>query len=424
MQALSKAIVAANTGNWSEVVERLQAMPLGAEDRAARQQVLDLALQVLLAGDFEHQWQVAKIFPKLGDLAIAPLLALLNDTEVEIEERWFVARILGSFKRPEAIVALVETIRQGEDAELSALAISALAQIGVAAIPALTALLPTADCALAVTALSQIQHSQTIDPLLSTIDHPDPQVRTATISALGCFHDPRILPHLITKLTDLAPNVRRAAVVAICLRSELAIELDLVRHLQPLLFDLNLAVCEATAIGLARLPDPRVVGILSEVLAASRTPASLCTQIVLALGWIGTRPAMDSLATALVTASPEASIEIVRSISSTEGGRDYATQLLSAYLRSNIATLAAVVKQEIAVALGNLGNLSSVPELIQLLADPDDRVKLYTIASIAKLSPALPTQILELADRSDLTPDLQVGVTMCLAHWQARSPQC
>jgi HEAT repeat protein len=417
---LDPAIAAAERGIWSEVIATIQNMPLDADEQL-RAEVLDLALQVLMGGDFEQQWEIAKIVPKLGEIAIPPLLDLLNDSDVEIEERWFVARILGGFDRSDVVTALVTAIRQGEDPELSEIATGALAKIGTPAITALTELLTTSDCAIAVTALAQIRHSHTIEPLSRILHHPDPQVRTLTVEALGSFHDPRIPPLLLTKLTDPAASVRQAAVIALSLRSDLTVELDLVRQLQPLLFDLNLAVCGATALGLSRLPDPHVVTVLAEVLVADRTPTPLQSQVVLALGWIGTCAALDRLVAALATAPPAMRVEIVTSIGNTERERCYASQLLAAYLQANIAELSASVKQEIAVSLGNLGEINSVPELIQLLGDPDDRVKLYTIAAISKLSPTIPAEILQLAARSDLTPELQLGVRMCLSHWQLDS---
>jgi HEAT repeat protein len=406
---------------WSEVIAALQNLPLDG-DVESRSSILDLALQVLLEGDFEQQWEIAKLVPKLGEIAIEPLLELLNDSDIEIEDRWFVARILGEFDRSDVIAALLTAIRQGEDPELSEIATNALAKIGTSAIVALSELLTTSDCAIAVQALAQIRHSQTIEPLMSAVDNPDPQVRSQVVEALGSFHDPRISPLLLAKLTDPAARVRQVAVVALSRRSDLTEELDLVRQLQPLLFDLNLAVCEATALGLGRLPDPAAVDVLGKVLMAERTPPSLRSQVILALGWIGTRAALDRAFAALATATPETIAQIVTSIGNTEAERSYASQLLVTYLRSHIAELSPHLKQEIATALGNLGDIHSVPELIRLLEDPTERVQLYTIAAIAKISPAIPAEILQLADRSDLSPELQLGVRMCLSHWQVDSP--
>lgn len=392
---LNRATAAAASGMWSIVVDCLQNLSLEHFDR--NRNVLDLALQVLLQGDLEQQWDIAKIIPKLGEIAIEPLLDIVNDRDLDLEDRWFGARILGEFKQPQVVTALVELIRQNEDPELTAIATGALTKIGIPALAALTHLLATADRRIAVAILAQIRHSQTIEPLIQVIDDPDPQIRTLIVEALGSFHDPRIPPILLTKLTDVAASVRQAAVVALSLRSELAGELDLLHHLRPLLFDLNLAVCKATALGLARLPDPDVVPVLTEVLRSRHTNNELKSSVILALGWIGTTSAIDSSISALPNSysdglgvSLDLAPEIIIAIGKTERERVYASQRLVAYLNSKDLSEphSAIVKQEIAAALGNLGNVDTVPDLARLLADPDDRVRLYTIAAISKLSPS------------------------------------
>jgi HEAT repeat protein len=389
---LHRAIAAADNGMWSMVIDCLQDLPL---DRIKdNDRVLEIALQVLLQGDLEQQWAIAKIIPKLGEIALWPLLEIVNDSDADLEDRWAAGRILGAFSQPQSIAATIALIQQDEDPELTAIATGALAQIGTPAIAAVTALLdPTATNAaaqrgLAVRILARIRHSQTIEPLLQLVDDPDPQIRTLSIEALGSFHDPRIPPLLISKLTDVAAPARKAAVDALCLRDDLATELNLLDRLQPLLFDLNLEVCAATALGLARIDDPGVVPVLAKVLSSSHTPDRLKAAVILALGWIGTQPAIDTLVAALATTASFAP-ELIIAIGKTESDREYASQQLVAYLQSphSIATpLPSICKQEIATALGNLGNLATVPALEQLLTDPDDRVRLYARAAISKLA--------------------------------------
>jgi HEAT repeat protein len=389
---LNRAIAAADNGMWSIAIDCLQELPL---DRIKdNDRVLDIALQVLLQGDLEQQWTIAKLIPKLGEIALQPLLEIVNDPNLDLEDRWAAGRILGAFNQPQSIAALVTLIQQDEDPELIAIATGALAQIGTPAIAAVTALLaPTASgtssqLAVAVGILARIRHSQTIEPLLQLVDNPDPQIRTLAIEALGSFHDPRIPPLLIAKLSDVAPPARKAAVVALCLRGDLAVELSLLDRLQPLLFDLNLEVCTATALGLARVNDPGVVAVLAKVLGSSQTPDRLKSAVILALGWIGTQPAIDTLIAALATVAPFGS-ELTIAIGKTECDRVYASQQLVAYLRSSqiaATPLQSIVNQEIAPALGNLGNLATVPDLEQLLTDPDDRVRLHAHTAIAKLS--------------------------------------
>ncbi|WP_373539974.1 HEAT repeat domain-containing protein [Chamaesiphon sp.] len=395
---LSPATAAAEIGNWSIVIDCIHELALAQLKDNDR--VLDLALQVLTQGDFEQQWEIAKIVPKLGEIAIQPLLDLVNDRDNQLENRWFGARILGEFARPQVVTALVALIRQDEDPELTAIAIGALTKIGTPAIAALTDLLAPADpevCSvadrgMAIAILARIRHSQTIEPLIRVIDDPDPQLRTLIVEALGSFHDPRIPPLLIAKLTDVAASVRTAAVVALSLRGDLAIELHLLHHLRPLLGDLNSAVCKATALGLARLADPQAVAVLTELLASPRSTNDLRASAILALGWIGTRAAIDRLI-AVLASFPELAPAAIVSISKTEREQIYASQLLVTYLHSYpdpARSDLAIVRQEIAAALGNLGNIDTVPALVELCDDPDARVRLHAMTALAKLAPTLP----------------------------------
>jgi HEAT repeat protein len=404
---LPSAIVAANSGMWSIVIDCLQNIPLKPEMGEApaiwlerQERILDLALQVLLQGDFEEQWTIAKIVPKLGEIAVKPLLEIVNDSDIDLEDRWFVARILGDFKQPGVAIALVSVLQREEDPDLSAMITGALAQIGTPAIAALTSLLETPNRHQAIAALAQIRHSQTIEPLLSAIDDANPQIRVTIIEALGSFHDRTILPILLAKLTDVVADVRKATVTALSLRGESAIDFDLIHHLRPLLYDLDLDVCTATALGLARIPDPQVVEILTEVTRSPHTPDVLRSAIILGLGWIGSKPAIASLVQMLTTApavggtsaSRNRAKEIIVSIGKTDTEREYASQQLVIYLHQGTSVSgkpqhSAIVKQEIASTLGNLGNIDVVPDLMQLLEDPDDRVRFQAIATIAKLSP-------------------------------------
>jgi HEAT repeat protein len=397
----NQAITAADRGMWSIVIEYLHNLAPEQLDEKA----LELAFQVLIQGDFEQQWDIAKIIPKLGEIAIQPLLEIVNDRDLDLEDRWFGARILGEFKQPQVVTALVELIRQNEDPELTTIAIGALTKIGIPAIAAVTDLFTTPDRHIAVAILAQIRHSQTIEPLIQVIDDPDPQIRTLIVEALGSFHDLRIPPLLLLKLTDLAASVRQAAVVALSLRGDLAVELNLLQHLKPLLFDLNLDVCRATALGLARLPDSEVVVVLTDILVSIHTPNELRSSVILALGWVGTQLAIDSLIAALVNISIDLAPEIITAIGKTERERVYASQILVAYLHSKHSPEehSAIVKQEIASALGNLGNINTVPDLVRMLEDSDDRVKLYAKAAISKLSAVLTPEILQ--GESDLPLD-------------------
>jgi HEAT repeat protein len=394
IMAIDKATAAANSGMWSIAIDTLQNIPIDlATDEEALEQILALSLQVLSQGDFEEQWAIAKIIPKLGEIAIQPLLDIINDSDIDLDDRWFVARILGEFKQPQIAIALVAVLKREEDLDLRAMLTGALAQIGTPAIAALTDLLHTPHRDRGISALAQIRHSKTIEPLLSVIDDRDPQIRTTIIEALGSFHDPRITPLLIDKLTDLAAIVRKAAVTALSLRGkptfigEADESVDLVPYIRPLLYDLDLDVCAATALGLARIDDPRVVEILTQATIDPHTPDVLRSAIILGLGWIDSRSAITSLVAMLTTAPEHLVRAIIVSIGKTASEKVYASQQLAIYLRrGKDLQYSAIVKQEIAATLGNLGNIEIVPDLMQLLEDSDDRIRLQAMAAITKLS--------------------------------------
>ena len=389
---LSTIIIAAQNGRWTEVLEYLQTLPIIELSDNSLALVLDLAMQVLIQGDFEEQWEIAKIIPKLGEIAIQPLLDRINDSSIDLEDRWFIARILGGFREERVITALIEIIKQNEDPDLVEIATGSLAKIGISTIPALTNLLnppvgtdPILEYRIAaITALAQIRHSQTIEPLIQMVDDLNPQMRTLIIEALSSFHDVRIPPILLDKLTDSSATVRKAAVTGLCLRSELSTELNLLQHLRPLLFDLNLAVCEATALGLSRFTDPAVVEILLELSIDPLTPVRLKSQTILALGWIDTESAISSLGQILRVSPPDLAVEVICSLGKTAKFRNQASELLVNYLHGQQHP--AKIKQEIAAAFGNLGNISTISDLTQLSDDLDDRVKFQAIAAINKLT--------------------------------------
>ena len=88
-------------------------------------------------------------------------------------------------------------------------------------------------------------------------------------------------------------------------------------------------------------------------------------------------------------------------------------------LKSNHpATQSLVVKQAIALSLGQLGEMQAIEQLIQLLADADVGVKLHAITALKKLAPeAAYGQLQQLATESELAPDLKQGVALALAEW-------
>ena len=430
-KALEQATAAAQQGNWSLLNQCLQQLPLGknagevnAESAPLNdtdlEQVLNLALDVLNAGDFQERWEVAKVFPKLGSIAIAPLIEILQDEEADLELRWFTGRILGEFNHPTVITTLVELLKTSEDEDLAAMAATALSSLGESAVDALASLLADPESRLLATkSLSQIRRPETIAPLLGVVGDSQVAVRSTAIEALSSFHDPRIPPILLEALDDRAAAVRKEAVIGLGLRWDLREELDLFNRLKPLLYDFNIEVCQQTAIALGRLRTDDAALALFDVLKSPATPHPLTYDLIRALGWMGTAKSLDYLQQALAEVSVECALEIVRVLGRSEEAvlKEKAAQILIDFLNSkHPAATATPVKQALAEAWGQLREDGAIDALIGLLADSQESVRLHAIASLRNF-PTARQQLEQLATLENLTPELKQGVAIALAQW-------
>ncbi|NJP08136.1 MAG: HEAT repeat domain-containing protein [Leptolyngbyaceae cyanobacterium RU_5_1] len=291
---------AAQRGDWSQLIQSLQQLLLTEQVSELPQNDVDALLTLAVVGletaDFQMGWEIAKVFPVFGDRAIAPLVSLLQDEAAELESRWFAARILGDLNNPAAIQALVDQLQASDDEDLREMAAGALANLGTAAIAALTDLLAEDTTrSSAVQALAQIRHSETIAPLLTVADDPQPAVRTLVVEALSSFHDSRIPPMLVRALHDPAAPVRQAAIAGLSVRLDLSDQLNLVPLLSEYLWDLNLSVCQQSAIALGRLRNDAAIPPLVRAFQSPTTPEVLQLEILRSLGWIGTQAALDTL---------------------------------------------------------------------------------------------------------------------------------
>lgn len=428
LEILEKAVIALDRENWSLVNQYLQQLPLAKHgtmsqrlEESQLQQVIDLAIQVLVSSDFQERWEVAKVFPKLGERAIAPLIEILEDEDAELELRWHVARILGNLNHPSAVTALVELLQNAEDEDLAQMAATALANLGSFAIDALASLLANEDTRLlAVRSLAHIRRVETITPLLSVVDDSQASVRATAIEALSSFHDARIPPVLLKALNDRAAMVRKEAIIGLSLRTNLQDEFNLVNCIEPLLWDLNGDVCQQAAIALGRLGTHEAAEALFHVLRSSTTPLPLQITIVRALGWIETVNTLGYLQQGLKCTSSEVCQEIIAVLGrqSCPHLRAKAAKILIDFLNSGRPVVQDIgIKQALAMALGQLGEASTLKALMALLADADMGVRLHAIAALKHFPDAHP-QLQQLATDQQLIPALKEGVAIALAEWQ------
>ncbi|NDJ20838.1 PBS lyase [Nostoc sp. B(2019)] len=427
-QLLVQAQIAYDAADWSSLIQYLQQLVLGVNSRHSeivknREHILKLAISILEMGDFQQRWEVAKVLTSLGNIAIPPLIEILEDEDAEEELRWYAAKILGEFQHPDAIAPLVELLKTDENEELKAIATTALGQMGTVAIAALCELLAAEDTRLlAVRSLSCIRQPKTITPLLSVVQDSQAAIRAAAIEALSSFHDERVPPVLLIALDDVAATVRRAAVMGLGFRSDLCAELNLVTRLQPRLYDFNLEVCCAAAVALSRMNCDDAAKQLFQVLISSHTPIKLQLEIIRALSWMGTTSGLEYIQQALNHNLSETMWqEIVTVLGRVQKPQltQQATEILLEILQSkHPATEIVNIKSAIALSLGQLGNMQAIEPLISLLADANAAVRLHAIAALKSLDKEVAHQQLQqLANNATLTPDLQTGVAIALAEW-------
>lgn len=391
------ATEASHRGNWTNVIQYLQKLPV---DRAGKQLLftddrdgdrsLNLALEVLRWGDFQQKWDIAKLLPKFGGMAIKPSIKILNDADEDIESRWFAARILAELNTIDGVLALVELLKETTEEDLSSIAVQSLTNMGKTAIDALNSLIDNESESLrlsAANALASMRHPDTIVSLLQMAKDGNEKIRILAIEALGSFRDPRITPILIEALKDVNAAVRKEAAAALGMRVELATELNLVDRLAPLLYDLNLKVCRQAALSLGRIGTKNASEALYIVLQAHLTPLELKLDIARSLAWNGTETALEYLQMSLQNAETEVCQEIVtvlgRDFARVDRLREKACTVLLEFCSGRV--LEATMKQTIAMSLGQLGDRRAMEVLLKLAEDDDQAVCLHARLALERL---------------------------------------
>ena len=393
---LERAKQKARAKNWLEVNYYLQQLPVfttktGLEniDRETIEQIIHLALSSLIQGDFEQKWHIAKIFPLIEAPAILPLIAITEDETIDTETKWFVARILGNFKKPEAVVALAKLLQNTKEADLIAICAKSLAAIGTPAIAVLTELLNKPEYRLvAAKSLAHIRLTSVLPTLLKLAKDKNPEIRLLAIEALGSFRDRQIIAVLVKALKDTHSAIRKEAVIALGFGANFNTEWDLVSCLQPVLYDLNQDVCRQAAISLGRIGNKSAIIALDKSLRSPKTPLSLKIYLVKALAWSENTLALDCLQEAIhredILVCQEIIVILGRISSSHLQSR--AIAILQSFWHSTPSqSLDFESKKALAMAFGELHAIEAKDILEQLTLDEHKMVKLHAIASLKKL---------------------------------------
>jgi HEAT repeat protein len=386
---------AVTEANWILVNQRLQQLldkknnSKAVEDKELEQAVA-IGIQILQVGDFQTRWDIAKIFPKIGKPAIAPLLEILSDEKAELEMRWFALRILGEFNEPQIVISLVKLLEETHEEELAIASAQTLAKIGQPAISGLVKLLKDEKSRLlAVKSLAQIRRSDVIEPLLSVVDDSVAEVRATAIEALGSFHHKHLIPVFIKALQDTSFSVRKEAIIALKVRAYFKEEFDLVDGIQPLLYDFDSQVCQQAILAMGCMKDEAAIKALFDFLNFKNAPLFLKQEAVRALNWSNSFTALDYLKEILYSNDIALSKEIINVLGRQESVelKSYAAEILIDFVNSELEiTHQSGIKQVVATSLGELGDLRALSHLEKMALDDDSKVRLYARAAISKVN--------------------------------------
>lgn len=242
-----------------------------------------------------------------------------------------------------AITALIDVIREGEEAA-QVLAAYTLCGIGGAAIDSLvTAVLHDMPVVRqkAIWVLYSIGGAQAIQPLIDALHDEYPKTRRYAAWALGYLQAAEAIPYLVEALNDSHDKVRFDAGVALVKIGGEAVD----ALLDALYFGTVRARMQAAA-ALAWLKDGRALAALTDAL---HDPNPLVrVQAAFALGWIADKQAVEPLLDALYDDVAE-------------------------------------VRMQAAAALGWIGDARAVEGLIGLVHDEDDWVIYSAVEALTNL---------------------------------------
>ncbi|MDE5106919.1 MAG: HEAT repeat domain-containing protein [Trichodesmium sp. St17_bin3_1_1] len=436
---LEQAKIAVQRQNWSLVNYYLKQFILESrsdkatstfpKNNADLDEVIDLGIEVLQNGDFQEKWDIDKLFKQIGKPAIAPLIEIIKDREIDLEQRWFVTKILAEFNSEEVLETMGNIIVSSEPVDLQEIAAETLASFGDSAIDLLTDLLAKPKSRLlAIKALAKINCISIIPALLTVVKDENNEVRMIAISALNNYCDSRIPIVLISALKDKVAKVRKAAIIGLAGYANLHQELGLVKLLQALLWDINFEVSQQAAIALGKIGTNSAATALCELLKTTTVPVFFKIDAVRALGRIETQVSLEYLQNLLgynflVKVNDWAQIvnEIIIALGKLEKPelKPQATNILIEFIASGNPNLENIcVKKSLALTLGYLGNIHALEYLIQLLEDGDNSVILHSVAAMKKLDSKKAYQkLVSLSEQATLNSQLKKGIATALAEW-------
>ncbi|HEY9703950.1 MAG TPA: hypothetical protein V6C58_15985, partial [Allocoleopsis sp.] len=184
--------------------------------------------------------------------------------------------------------------------------------------------------------------------------------------------------------------VRKEAIIGLGMRSDLLEEIDLVKEIKPLLYDVNIDVCKQAAHSLSRLVTNVSATSLFELLKSAYTPMALKIEAIRSLAWMCNEMSIKYLAEILQLHQDNAQIiqEIIILLGRIEKPelKHLATKVIINFTDNDERIkLDDVMKQNIALSLGMLGDIQAKECLNKWREDENKGVRLHAIAALKKI---------------------------------------
>jgi HEAT repeat protein len=387
---------------------------------------LDSVLSALRCGDFQARWEMVPEVLAFGEDALLPLIDLLEQSQADTELQWFLAKILGSIHCPESVLALVKLLETAEDEDLSDRVAQSLAGMGTDAVAALGQCLedPSRQW-VALKALTQIQQPEAVPFLLDAFPTVSPDLRVPILDALDRFQDPAITAVLQQGLKDSSSEVRKVAIAGFASRSEISSVEERVQVIAPFLNDPAVEVADGAARALGRLGTEAAAIALVQKCCDSHSPPIRQQTLIQALGWVGSKPALEGLIQIWEILSQQIPLpepllqEVLTSLSRVidpEVQLEAAERILE-FLRSPILQDARLQCNAVS-CLGRLAKPSMIPEIVSLLAIPSYGVQLHIIAALKQISAEEAYQEIQRRSKMQkIPPELAEGLAIALREW-------
>jgi HEAT repeat protein len=391
--------------------------------------VNDLAsvLSALQCGDFQIRWEMVQEVLAFGEDALPPLIDLLERSHEDVQLQWFLAKILGSFHCSEAVLALVQLLETAEDDDLSDRAAQSLAEMGTDAVTTLARCLEDPSRRwVAIKALAQMEQPEVVPFLLDAFPTVPSDLQVLILDALDRFQAPVITEVFQQGLQNSNPNVRKVAIAGFASHSESYSNEERVQVIAPFLDDSAPDVADRAARALGRLGTEGAAIALAQKCYDPHSPPDLQQTLIQSLGWIGSKPALDGLIQIwemLGQQNPMSDPLLQEVLASLSRIVDPEVQLEAAergleFLRSPILQGSVNLQANAVSCLGRLAKPSMIPEIVDLLANPNYRVRLHMIAALKQISTEEAyREIQRRYQEQHIPPELAEGLAIALKEW-------